>query len=379
MDASYTGQQYNSTGPDSGIRDRYDPNFLNERENYFHKPQVNLNWYSYFGGGLTLSTVAYYSGGNGGGTGTYGSSRDAAWFYDYTQRVPDWNGTIALNRARNDGSAGYILRNSVNNQWTIGAISKLRKDYDSGWTTEFGLDWRTAEIDHHREVRDLLGGQYYEDNWSPSDFWSQEQRKRKLGDKINYDNTNQVDWLGAYVQAEKTSVDGAFYGMFGWNQNAYHFTDHFVEDPDKPGQELELESGNITGYQIKGGAQRNLNREWSVFGNAGYVSKVPIFDGAIDDRNGVINPDPKNEKFLSFEAGVEYRSLDRGISFDLNLYHTTWKDRTRNLFVRNLTGDNQDGLVSLLGLDARHMGIELEGAYQPNDYVRFDGAASFGN
>jgi outer membrane receptor protein involved in Fe transport len=34
--------------------------------------------------------------------------------------------------------------------------------------------------------------------------------------------------------------------------------------------------------------------------------------------------------------------------------------------------------VNLLGVDARHMDIELQGAYQPNDVVRFDAAASLG-
>jgi len=178
---------------------------------------------------------------------------------------------------------------------------------------------------------------------------------------------------------QKTSADGSFYGMFGWAQNKYDYTDHFNADPDNPTQELNLNSGFISGFQIKGGAVRNVTDEWSVFGNAGYVSKVPIFDGVIDDNNGAINPDPKNEKFVSFEAGVNFRSMDRGLSFDANLYYTTWKDRTRNVFVRNLTGDNEDGLVNLLGVNARHMGLEMQAAYQPNDLVRFDLAGSVGN
>ncbi len=379
VSCDYKGKQFSSTGPGGGEpRDRYNCAYLNERENYFHKPQLNLNWYSYFGNGLTLTTVAYYSGGNGGGTGTYGSSRNGAFRYDYGQRVPDWNAIIAKNDARGDGSAGYILRNSVNNQWTIGAISKLRKDFQSGWTAEVGVDWRTAEIEHYREVRDLLCNTctyYYETRGS--DFWTEEEKKRGLGDKINYNNQNTVDWLGAYVQAEKSTRDGSLYGMFGWARNEYTFEDFFTDDGT--GKPLVLNSGGLNGFQLKGGAVRNLNQEWSVFANAGYVSKVPIFDGVIDDVNGVKLDDPKNEKFLSFEAGVQFRSLDRGVSFDLNLYHTTWKDRANNMFVRNLTGDGQDGLVRLLGVDARHMGIEAQAAYQPTDLLRFDAALSLGN
>ncbi len=372
---SYDGKQYNSTGPDNGVRDRYAKSFINERENYFHKPQVNLNWYSYFGDGMTLSTVAYYSGGAGGGTGTYGSLR---WDYRYGQRFADWDATIARNRSSSSGASRGILRNSVNNQWTIGAISKLRKAFRDGLTAEIGVDWRTAEIEHYREVRDLLGGQFYNDCFygCSSDFWSAAEGDRTLGDRIHYNNTNTVDWLGSYVQAEKATLQGSFYGMLGFAMNAYNFTDHFKDDGT--GKELRIESGWLNGFQAKGGASRNITDEISLFGNAGFISKVPIFDGVIDDNNGVKNPDPKNEIFTSLEAGVNYRSQDRAISFDLSGYWTDWKDRVRTVYDRNLFGPDQGGLVSLQGMDQRHMGIEAEGAYQPADFIRFDAAASFG-
>ncbi len=377
---SYNGQQYNSSGPDQGFSSRYDKGILNERENYFHKPQVNLNWYSYFGNGMTLSTVGYYSGGRGGGTGTYGSSSAAAWDYSYTQRVPDWDGTIAKNQANPGGESRYVIRNSVNNQWTVGVISKLAKEFQGGIRAEVGVDWRTAEIDHYREIRDLLGGNFYKETYSGSDFWQPGEEFRGLGQKIDYDNTNTVDWIGGYVQAERSNLNGSVYGMAGWAQNRYQYTDHFLDDPDKAGlQELEIDSGWIQGFQLKGGASRNLNNQFSLFANAGYVSKVPIFDGVIDDGNGVKNENPENEKFLSFEGGVNFRSEDRSLYLNASFYFTDWRDRTYNLFVRNLTGDNEDGLISLQGVDARHIGIEAEAAYQPNDLIRLDAAASFGS
>jgi hypothetical protein len=378
VSSSYTGQQYNSSGPGSGMKDRHDPNYINERENYFHKPQINLNWYSYFGNNLTLSTVAYYSGGRGGGTGTYGSSSRASWNYQYGQRVVDWDGTIAKNLERTDGSSGYILRNSVNNQDQYGVISKLRKDFEGGVTGEIGVDWRTAEVEHFREVRDLLGGTYYEDCrfGCSSDFWTGSEIQRRIGDRIDYNFTNTIDWFGAYVQAEKSSAEGSVYGMFGWARNSYTSENFFMDGGD--GRPLLLESGWIDGVQIKGGASRNVSDEVSIFANAGYVSKVPILDGTMNDEDGLLNPDPKNEKILSFEAGMNFRSQDRAVSFDLSFYHTTWKDRGERVFVNDLLGEDQDGIVTLLGLDQRHMGIEAMLAYQPNDLLRFDAAASFG-
>ena len=379
VSSGYEGIQYNSTGPDAGQRNRYNSGYLNERENYFHKPQVNLNWYSFFGDGLSLSTVGYYSGGRGGGTGTYGS---LAWNYDYGQRFADWDGTIARNRANATGSRG-ILRNSVNNQNTLGVISKLRKNFEGGVTAEVGVDWRTATIEHYREVRDLLGGAYYTDCFRgcSSDFWDQNagEQDRGLGDKINYHNENTVNWLGAYAQAEKTTTAGSLYGMVGWAQNSYTFVDFFRYDAASGGYRT-LDSGNIGGYQVKGGAVRNLNDRWSIYANAGIISKVPIFDGVIDDNDGTLNANPKNERFLSGEAGSEFRSANRDVFLRLGLYHTTWRDRTLTRFVQNIGGvEGVDGLVNLLGVDARHMGIEAEGWFQPSNLMRFDWSLSLGN
>ena len=376
VDPSYDGRQFASTGPGAGVFSRHNLSFINERENYFHKPQVNVNWYSQLSDGLTAHTVAYYSGGKGGGTGTYGP--EIVWNYTYNQRFADWNATIARNRSSNSGSEG-ILRNSVNNQDTWGFITRLQKEFGADVATELGIDWRSATIEHYREVRDLLGGTYYNDCfWGcSSDFWEGDDGNRRLGDKIHYHNENDVNWIGVHLQAEKSSPAGSFYGMVGWSRNAYEFTDFFT----RVGADdtLELSSGGLTGYQVKGGAMRNLNAEWSLYGNAGYVSKVPIFDGVIDDINGLLVDNAKNETFLSFEAGTRFRSLNRKFSLDANLYVTQWNDRTGRRFARDFFGEDMHAVVRMEGMDARHMGLELEAAYQPRDFMRFDGAVSLGD
>ncbi len=376
VDPSYTGRQFTSTGPGAGVFSRRDRSFLNERENYFYKPYVNLNWYSYLGDGLTANTVAYYSGGNGGGTGTYGSLR---WDYTYGQRFADWNATIDRNRGSDSGGSFGILRNSVNNQDTWGAISKLQKDFGNNLVTEIGIDWRTATIEHYREVRDLLGGSFYNDCFRgcSSDFWTEEQGNRRLGDKIHYHNENNVNWVGAHLQAEKSSLAGSYYGMVGISRISYDFVDFFTRGAS--GGFHEISSGGHSGYQVKGGAVRNLGPEWSLYGNLGLVSKVPIFDGVIDDVGGILIDNPKNETFTSFEAGTRFRSLNRGVSLDANVYYTQWNDRSARRFARDFFGEGQDALIALLGMDARHMGLELEAAFQPADFMRFDGAMSWGD
>ena len=372
VSSSYDGQQ--AVGSDRF--DRHDASFLNERENFYHKPQVNLNFYSQMTDGLLFSTVAYYSGGTGGGTGTLG---DFTWDYSGPSRIADWDATIAVNRGNEDrkgnpkeaGVSNAILRNSRNNQWTIGAIAKLEYDYSEAVNLRVGIDWRTAEIEHYREVRDLLGGNYYVDD--SSDFWSAEEQKRGLGDRVAYNFTNTVDWVGGFLQSEYAASGVSAYAMTGLSTNKYGYTNHFLADANN--NELTAKSDNMVGYQVKGGGLMQLNDEVDVFANVGYVSKIPVFDGVIDDVGGAINEDPLNEKFTSFELGSSHRTEIASIK--LSVYATKWNDRTQTRTVR--IDEDTEGLVSLTGLNALHRGFEAELAYKLNDYMRFDGACSIGD
>lgn len=376
---SYKGQQWTTStfalSTEGSAQDRYDPSFINERENFYHKPLVNLNWYSQLSKKVSLYTTAYWSGGTGGGTGTFGS---VVWDYD-TQptRIVNYDATIARNAGNTDslgndlGSRG-ILRNSRNDQNIYGLISKVYWKVNDNWKTSFGIDLRTAEIAHYREVRDLLGGSYI--SFSGDDFANTD--KKVLGDKIDYYNTNTVGWIGAYAQAEYSKDQISAFGTFGYSMIEYTYTDNFQKTSS--GSEFESETdGFIPGYQLKGGASYRLTTENSVYFNAGYVSKVPVFDQAINDYDGVVAEDPKNEIFTSFELGTINKFAKNKVNTNLNLYYTSWMDRALSQGVQDIDGN--DNLINLLGLDARHMGVELEVNYMPIQLLRLDAVVSYGN
>jgi outer membrane cobalamin receptor len=385
---SYTGQQ----AAGSKLFDRHDPDFLNERENFFHKPQVNLNWYSSLSDMLSLTTVAYFSGGTGGGTGEIDYFSGFTWDYSGPSRIPDWDRMVGINQGTVDrrgdpkaaGRSMGILRNSRNNQWTIGAISKLSMELSQPFTLEVGADWRTANIDHFREVRDLLGGDYFiveydstDATGDHSDFWAAPDVQRGLGDKIVYDFTNTVDWLGGYLQGEYVTPEFTLYGMGGVSTIKYTYTNHFRRDP-ATGNEVVVETDNIVGFQFKGGGLVNVSDEVGIYANAGYVEKVPIFDGVIDDYAGALNPDPQNEKFLHVEGGLEYRALNRSLLLSVNAYATQWNDRTVTV---NAIDDEagRDARVTILGLDALHAGIETEAAFRVSNLLRIELSAAVSN
>ncbi|MBM3436568.1 MAG: TonB-dependent receptor, partial [Bacteroidetes bacterium] len=287
----YDGKQY-WNGKE---HERYNPHYINERENYFHKPLVNLNWFTKWSEKVTQYTVAYYSGGTGGGSGTKGSMK---WDYSGPSRFVDFDATIA-NNTLSDTAKG-VLRNSVNNQWTLGLISKLQWNVSQKVKTSFGIDSRTAEVDHFREVRDLLGGKVFIDY---ADDFSTEHRKY-LGDKVDYHNTNTIRGLGGFAQAEYNYGNITAYGVAGYSMIKYSYINHF-EKAENGEDKLTAKTDWIGGYQVKGGMSYRFTRTLNAFINLGYVSKVPIFDAVIDDVDGRKAENPKNEKFIAFEGGAQ--------------------------------------------------------------------------
>ena len=378
VDPSYTGQQYWYM---YGARttNRFNSNFLNERENFFHKPLVNLNHFMTINDKTRLSSVLYWSGGSGGGTGTYGSvSRTPAvegnaWFRS-SPWAWDWNAEIEQNRTNIDAdysdtekrSTG-ILRNSINRQNTYGLISKLNYDVSEELEVQFGIDWRTAGIEHAREVRDLLGGDYYVDF---ADDNAPDGKVVRLGDEIAYFNSTTVDWIGGFVQGNYETEKVNLYGMGGLSSIKYSYQDHFTVDNEV------IKADAISTFQVKGGGLYRLNDGLSVFGNAGYVEKPPIMDNVIY-YDGTVATDPANEKFISTEAGLNYSG--RKAAVKVSAYNTDWLDR--NLVKSVETGQGSSGdtdLIFLKGVNQKHQGLEIETKLMPHEMVEIDLVASFG-
>jgi len=387
VDPSYKGQQYWYMYG-AKTTDRFSSDFLNERENFFHKPLVNLNHFIDLNDQMTLSSVAYWSGGSGGGTGTYGSvSRKPAvegepW-YASSPWMWDWDGEIAQNSANVDSAwsdtenkSTGILRNSINRQNTYGLISKLNYDVSDELEVQIGIDWRTAGIEHAREVRDLLGGDYYVDF---ADDNAPDGKVVKLGDIIAYHNETTVDWFGAFLQGQYDTEKINLYGMGGISTIGYTYEDHFALDVDEDGNKIDnfVEADAITTFQVKGGGRYNLDDRLSAFANVGYVQKPPILDNVID-YDGNVSTNPDNEKFISTEVGGEYRS--GLVAVKGSYYNTKWKDRNLTKSVTTGQGDSGDtDIIYLTGVNQSHSGFEIESKVALHEMVDLDVAISVGD
>ena len=394
VDPSYTGKQYYYMYGAKTVA-RHNPNYINERENFFHKPLVNLNHFMTINDKTRLSSVAYWSGGSGGGTGTYGriptldadgklGGQNYKFYYGRGPWTRDWNTLIdynsgtddvvyvdkrALSRTHGPGnnqSVG-ILRNSINRQNTLGLISKLHYDMSDELKLQVGLDWRTAGIEHAREVRDLMGGDYYMDY---ADDNAPDGKKVGLGDIIAYHNETTVDWLGTFVQGNYTADKLSAYGMVGLSSIAYSYQDHFTVADEK------IEADAISTLQWKGGAMYDVTDDVSVFGNFGIAEKPPIMDNVIY-YDGTVASDPSNEKFISSEAGANWSSGNYAVK--VSAYNTDWQDRNLTKSVTSGQGSSGDtDVIFLSGINQNHKGVELEASAQVHEKVRLDATVSVG-
>ena len=247
-------------------------------------------------------------------------------------------------------------------------ISKLSYDANDDLEVRVGIDWRTAGIEHAREVRDLLGGDYYVDY---ADDNVPDGKVVRLGDEIAYHNSTTVDWLGGFIQGKYDVSKFNLYGMAGLSSIKYSYQDHFSVENEK------IESDAISTFQVKGGGVYNLDDRMSAFANIGYVEKPPIMDNVIY-YDGTVATDPDNEKFTGLEFGGKYKSGN--VDIKLSQYNTQWKDRNITKAVSTGQGSSGDtDIIFLRGVNQSHIGWEVETKVALHDMVDLDLVLSKGD
>ena len=354
------------------VRDPRDPGVLMERENYYHKPQVNLNWYWQASDRLFISNVFYFSRGKGGGTGPKGrlpryASGEYAGLINWDQVYQNNTSTTAAEAnpdlvdqgilSPSETRAFAVIRNSVNRHYWVGWIGKAEYELTPQVTVQTGIDARYYKGEHWREVRNLIGGDYYLDY----DDDNQPHPVKRLGDRIDYYNDGLVRWLGGFVQAEGEFDDLTAFVSTAVSTVGYNRIDYFL--PKVDGKPAETGWTNLRGFALKGGLNYNINERLNVYANAGYLSRPPFFRAVYDYNNNRYDP-LINEKIQALEFGGGYR--DSHAAVNINLYNTWWKDRSWFTSVRS--GDIVYNFM-LRGINALHRGIEFEFRLRPFQFL----------
>ena len=340
-------------------------------DNFYHKSQTSLNHDWTISDKTFLSTALYASWGTGGGGGTVGTNRDLFRVRLGGNDQPvDLDNIVEINRANGALGSEAALRASRNDHSWFGLLSTFKTEINENIDFIGGIDLRTYTGKHFREVTDLLGGEFLLDNNDVNN----PNRAARVGDKIAYNNDGEVGWQGVFGQMEyKNDVWAGFLSVSASN-TSYRRIDYFNYLDSDPLQTTDRY--NFFGYQVKGGANYNINETHNVFANIGYFEKAAFFDAVfLNFDNETINENAESEKIFSAEIGYGIRSEKFAANF--NIYRTEWNDRTFPRFFQNPDGTNS--VANITGVNALHQGVEFDFEYRPSDRIRFTGMLSLGD
>jgi iron complex outermembrane receptor protein len=376
---------------------------LNERINYYHKPQFSFKHFWNVNEKLYINNLAYLSVGRGGGTGLDPSARDVD-FNDEGQldfqKIYDNNkfGFFAIDPlySTTQSKSGQILKSSINNHFWYGLLSTFNYLKSENMTISGGIDLRNYKGEHYNEVYDLLGGDYMIDLANAN----QTEAMKRVGDVINYHNDGLVKWGGVFGQMEfKKDRWSTFINLSG-AYSGYKRVDYFkpkelavgdtvLQLPNNSsvtynGQTYTDQSAGvdfaqtewkwIPGYTFKSGANYVLNENSNVFMNLGYLSRAPRFQNVFTFSNELFL-EIKNELIKAIEFG--YQIYYPKVAVNVNGYYTRWENKPSGGVSVEIDGENYSANIN--GMDALHMGMEVDVAYKPSGKLSFDGVVSIGN
>ena len=361
----------------------YQGEFLTERRNYYHKPVVNLSWDHKISAKTKLSSVLYGSLGRGGGTGNFGRGR----VRDADGR-PDWDAIEAQNGDAVNGigtfNDNYALRASVNNHNWFGNVTNIETDLSENVTLSGGIDIRFYQGDHFRQLVNLFGLEGWNESFQhqtrPSDYVVTETYKARPwaalfnfadeDQRVDYDYSENINYQGLFSQLEYSKNQFSAFIQGAVSNQSYKRIGRWADIG-------ETDVLSKVGYNVKGGGSYQLNLNNTVFVNAGYYSRQPFLDNIFEDiRNSstLLVPDVENEKITGLEVGYKY--FDNRFNANVNVFSTTWGNRTRvsTFFNDNGTPDNEDDDFQQRdverGIEQNHLGVEVDAAYKITDGVR---------
>lgn len=389
-----------------------------ERRNYYHKPQITLKDFWKVNEKLSISNMAYISIGRGGGERLKNSS---GILYDADGHV-NWDQIIANNQEVKlfgntyptvDAShhpsllkSSQVITAAVNNHVWVGGVSQFDYEVNKHWNISGGLDYRYYKGEHYQELRDLLGGNY----WINSNDQNGMNSMKVEGDKVGwqpYHNHRDalVQWAGAFGQAEyakgrwssfvnlSTVVNG-YKGIDYHKKREIHLSDTilYIGGQDVVKYEGEYYTPNhpdlqynqtdwkwLAGFTAKAGANFNISESMNVFVNAGYLSRTPQFSNVIDNTDNEFFAEILNENIMAFEVGYGYRS--KKFSANINSYATFWKNKPFPFGVK--VPDPMDPtefvVANVNGMDALHVGVEIDAVYKILRNLSLEGMVSLGD
>ena len=326
---SLYGRTYNSCGV-MGFDENGRPTgyYDNQTDNY-HQQNYQLIWNQRLTQELNLNAALHYTRGDG--------------YYEQYKRNRKLGkyGLIDFYGYEDPETRGNVIEQKKMANDFYGAVASLVYNNRHGLEAALGGGWNKYDGDHFGEVVGVPNHEYYRNNAKKTDF--------NIYGKVNYEFTK---------------------GLSGFLDLQYRHIGYKMQDPtDEYGFNLDgkyVVDDKFNFFNPKFGLNYDITRNHKVYASFAIAHKEPTRNDYEDN----IGTDLKAERLNDLEVGYKFQS--ERFSAGANIYWMSYKDQ----FV--LTGElNEIGeaIATNVGKSYR-LGLELEAAWKPLDWLRWDANAT---
>lgn len=332
---SLYGRTYNSCGA-MAWDSQYNPiaYYDNQTDNY-HQQNYQLLWTERLSNFFNLNAALHYTRGDG----YYEQFKDGAKLKNY----------LPLTAAENGMKSDLIRQKKMGNDF-YGAVASLNFDNHNGLEVTVGGGWNKYDGDHFGIIKWMKKEpsaltpdfEYYRDNAKKTDM--------NVYGKVNY---TFFDGLSAFVDLQYRNVNYKMQDPSDyWTGGAK--TDYIIND-------------KFNFFNPKAGLNYQISKNHRVYVSYAIAHKEPTRN----DYENNLGIGIKSERLNDLEAGYKFQS--EKFSAGANFYWMNYKDQ----FV--LTGElNEIGEAVAINVPKSYrLGVELEAAWKPVDWFRWDANATF--
>ncbi len=358
---------------------------LNASENFYHKPML-ITKYQYIKSTKLRIINKFYAGyGTGGGRWSE-SFNYAPTIFEYrnNQNNIDWQEitnqnvnhqeTYTLNSGKSvSGYSINVLTNFIASHYQVGNIAGIEYHPNNKTKITTGIHYRYFHSFVQEKISDLLGGDFFIDDYAWAIEGAQGRDEIKYpGDIIKVNNQSKTHFMNLFTQYSYTykRINSFFAANLNLNQyqrlDSYNYIQHIAS---KPYTKL--------GYNFKGGLAYEFSTNYQLFINGAYFSRVPYFKYVFGNFNNTQVSGLQNETITTIELGnrINFHQL----RIEISLFQTQRNNVSllTNEYIQFETQTQSKAMIN--GLRSLHQGIEITLHYPINKLGTIGGFASLGN
>ncbi len=357
----------------------------NASENFYHRPFFGINHYLQIDDKKKLTNAVYLIVGNGGGkwSESFNYAPTIFEYQTYSAQI-DWP-TIYENNATHEGNytladgttaSGYSLNVQTNflaSHIQTGFMSNYEQSISKNFKLVAGIHYRYFNSFVREEITDLLGGEYFIDDfgWAADGVAGRDQIKT-VGDIIKVNNNSIINYANAFAQLH--------YENNKWNAFlSVHGSSNWYQRIDRYNYTTDTKSDIITkpGFDVRGGLSFKPGIRHIIYVNGAYISKAPYFKYVFGNFNNIPVQNLMNEKIKTIELG--YKFENEILSTNINGFYTDWQNVSMlsNEYIQ--LENNEQTRAMINGLNAVHMGIEANVSARLSKNLSLGGVLTLGN